>query len=67
MFARFPLHAMRSDDRHMRLADWWPADADPVVVFEMPGELTLMPLGWTCVKRLGKGARQPTTAFFRRS
>jgi 16S rRNA (guanine966-N2)-methyltransferase len=49
-----------------RMADWWPAAADPVVVFEMPGELTLSPEGWSCVKRLGKGPRQPTTAFFRR-
>ncbi len=49
-----------------RMAEWWPAGADPVVVFEMPGELTLEPPGWSCVKRLGKGARQPTTAFFRR-
>lgn len=38
---------------------------DPVVVFEMPGELTLAPAGWTCVKRLGKGARQPTVCFFK--
>ncbi|MBW8781744.1 MAG: RsmD family RNA methyltransferase [Verrucomicrobia bacterium] len=50
-----------------RMADWWPAEADPVVVFEMPGELTLEPRGWTCVKRLGKGARQPTVAFYRRA
>lgn len=50
-----------------RMAAWWPADADPVIVFEMPGELTLEPAGWTCVKRLGKGARQPTTCFYRRS
>ena len=49
-----------------RMAVWWPADADPVIVFEMPGELTLEPAGWSCVKRLGKGARQPTTAFFRK-
>lgn len=49
-----------------RMAEWWPAGADPVVVFEMPGEVTLEPPGWSCVKRLGKGARQPTTAFFRR-
>jgi 16S rRNA (guanine966-N2)-methyltransferase len=49
-----------------RMADWWPADADPVVVFEMPGDQTLEPSGWTCVKRLGKGAHQPTVAFFRR-
>jgi hypothetical protein len=25
MFARFPLHATRPNDRFMRLADWWPA------------------------------------------
>lgn len=49
-----------------RMAAWWPADADPVIIFEMPGELTLEPAGWSCVKRLGKGARQPTTCFFRR-
>lgn len=41
---------------------------DPVIVFEMPGEITLEPpSGWVCVKRLGKGARQPTVAFFRRA
>jgi 16S rRNA (guanine966-N2)-methyltransferase len=40
---------------------------DPVIVFEMPGELTLQPAGWTCVRRLGKGARQPTAAFFRKA
>ena len=39
--------------------------ADPLVVFEMPGELTISPEGWTCVKRLGKGARQPTVCVFR--
>jgi len=39
--------------------------ADPLVVFEMPGELTICPEGWTCVKRLGKGARQPTICIFR--
>jgi 16S rRNA (guanine966-N2)-methyltransferase len=50
-----------------RMADWWTANADPVVIFEMPGDVTLEPSGWTCVKRLGKGAHQPTTAFFRRS
>lgn len=40
---------------------------DPVIVFEMPGEIDLRPEGWTCVRRLGKGARQPTAAFFRRA
>jgi 16S rRNA (guanine966-N2)-methyltransferase len=38
-----------------------------LVVFEMPGETTLAPPGWTCAKRLGRGARQPSVAFFRRS
>lgn len=38
---------------------------DPLVVFEMPGEITLTPEGWTCVKRLGRGARQPTIGIFR--
>ncbi len=39
---------------------------DPVIVFEMPGEQELAPEGWSCVKRLGKGARQPTVCFFKR-
>ena len=39
---------------------------DPLVIFEMPGELSLEPPGWNCVKRLGKGARQPTIAIYRR-
>ena len=50
-----------------RMAQWWPAADDPVVVFEMPGEVTLAPPGWSCVKRLGKGARQPTVCFYRRT
>ncbi|WP_052362298.1 RsmD family RNA methyltransferase [Geminisphaera colitermitum] len=42
--------------------------ADPVVVFEMPGEIELKPPGWVCVKRLGgKGAHQPSVCFFRRA
>jgi 16S rRNA (guanine966-N2)-methyltransferase len=40
---------------------------DPVIIFEMPGALTLAaPAGWECVKRLGKGARQPTVAFYKK-
>jgi 16S rRNA (guanine966-N2)-methyltransferase len=38
---------------------------DPIVVFEYPGELELLPEGWTLVKRIGRGARQPTVGFFR--
>jgi 16S rRNA (guanine966-N2)-methyltransferase len=38
-----------------------------VILFELPGELTLTaPAGWECVKRLGKGARQPTAAFYKK-
>ena len=44
-----------------------PADWKGLVVFEMPGEESLGPAGWTCVKRLGRGARQPSVAFFARS
>jgi len=38
-----------------------------LVVFEMPGEAKLEPQGWACVKRLGRGARQPSVAFLARS
>jgi 16S rRNA (guanine966-N2)-methyltransferase len=34
-----------------------------LVVFEMPGEVELEPPGWACVKRLGRGSRQPSVAF----
>jgi 16S rRNA (guanine966-N2)-methyltransferase len=50
-----------------RLAEVLAPKPDALVVFEMPGELELAPAGWTCLKRLGKGARQPTVAFFRRA
>jgi 16S rRNA (guanine966-N2)-methyltransferase len=48
-----------------RLDEMLAAHPDPLIVFELPGELTLTPAGWTCVKRLGKGPRQPTAAIFR--
>lgn len=51
-----------------RLGELLNAVHDPVVVFEMPGEIDLKPEGWTCVKRLGSGGkRQPVVAFFRAS
>jgi 16S rRNA (guanine966-N2)-methyltransferase len=43
-----------------------PADWGGLVVFEMPGEETLEAPGWMCAKRLGRGVRQPSVAFFRR-
>ena len=50
-----------------KLTGWLAGKADPVIGFEMPGEITLEPAGWVCVRRLGKGARQPTAAFFKRA
>lgn len=49
-----------------RLAAALAPNPDAIVVFELPGEIELAPPGWTLLKRLGKGARQPTVAFFRR-
>jgi len=50
-----------------KFSRFFPGDRSPLVVFEMPGEVELKPIAWECVKRLGKGARQPTVAFFRRT
>ena len=50
-----------------RLTDALAAKPDALVVFELPGELDLAPQCWELMKRLGKGARQPTVAFFRRA
>ncbi len=38
-----------------------------LILLELPGEISLTPPGWECVKRLGKGRRQPTVAAFRRA
>jgi 16S rRNA (guanine966-N2)-methyltransferase len=50
-----------------RLESLLAAKPEALVVFEMPGELELAPAGWVCLKRLGKGGRQPTAAVFRAS
>ena len=50
-----------------RLTDVLAGKPDAIVVLEMPGEIELAPPGWALLKRLGKGARQPTVGFFRRS
>ena len=49
-----------------RLAEVLAPKPDAIVAFELPGELDLTPPGWALLKRLGKGVRQPTVAFFRR-
>ncbi|MBE36637.1 MAG: 16S rRNA (guanine(966)-N(2))-methyltransferase RsmD [Opitutaceae bacterium] len=49
------------------LAKLLAAHPDPWIVFEMPGEIELAPEGWELVKRLGKGARQPSVRFYRRA
>lgn len=50
-----------------RLSEVLAPNLEALVVFELPGELELAPPGWTLIKRLGKGARQPTVAFFQRA
>lgn len=50
-----------------RLTEVLATKPEAIVVFELPGEIDLAPEGWTLLKRLGKGARQPTVTFFRRS
>lgn len=49
-----------------KLAEVLAPKPEALVVFELPGELELAPVGWRLRKRLGKGARQPTVAFFER-
>ena len=50
-----------------RLGEMLATKPDAIVVFEVPGEMELSPPGWMLVKRLGKGARQPTVVFFQRA
>lgn len=50
-----------------RLTEALASKPDALVVFELPGDIELAPAGWTLRKRLGKGARQPTVAFFQRA
>ena len=50
-----------------RLAETLASNHDALVVFEAPGECEVKPEGWVMLKRLGKGARQPTVLFFRRA
>lgn len=50
-----------------RLSAALPVAVDPLVLFEMPGETELTIPGWTCVKRLGKGRRQPSVCYFKRT
>lgn len=40
---------------------------DPVVVFEMPGDLALPWPGWGVARRLGRGAGQPTAVVYRKA
>jgi len=49
-----------------RLGEVLASKPEALIVFEYPGELELASAGWTLLKRLGKGARQPTVGFFRR-
>jgi 16S rRNA (guanine966-N2)-methyltransferase len=54
-------------DLFARFSEVFAAQPDALVIFEMPGEIEIQPAGWTLLKRLGKGARQPTVAFLQRA
>ena len=51
-----------------KAAGWLAASKDPIIVFEMPGEVVVdAPDGWTIARRLGgRGARQPSVCFYLR-
>ncbi len=50
-----------------RLAELLAPVPEALVVFELPGEIELAPPGWDCLRRIGKGAHQPTVAIFSRA
>jgi len=52
LFARLSTHLANRDDA--------------LVIFKMPGAMSLSPPGWSCIKRLG-AAGQPNAVFFRRT
>ncbi len=56
-----------SDRLFCGLAELLGKHEDPWILFEMPGEIELTPEGWEMMKRLGKGARQPSVCFYRRA
>ncbi len=48
-----------------RLARALAGKRDAIVTLEMPGQAEFEPEGWELIKRLRKGRRQPTAAFYR--
>lgn len=48
-----------------RLGEQLAGHPEALVVFELPGGMELAPPGWTCLKELGRGVRQPTVKIFR--
>ncbi|MCF3651168.1 RsmD family RNA methyltransferase [Synoicihabitans lomoniglobus] len=62
----YPIIAEVAPAIFARLSELLGQNADALVLFELPGGLELNPAGWACVRRIGKGVRQPTVAVFRR-
>lgn len=62
----YPIIAEIAPKVFAKLSELLPAETDAVVLFELPGGTDIAPEGWECVRRIGKGARQPTVAVFRR-
>ena len=62
----YPIIAEVAPKIFARLTEILASKADALVLFELPGGTEISPEGWACVRRIGKGARQPTVAIFRR-
>lgn len=55
-----------ASDLFQKMTVYLASDPQALILFEHPGELMLDSPGWVCLKRLGKGARQPTVGIYRR-
>ena len=62
----YPLIAEVAPKVFARLTEILGSKPDALVLFELPGGHEISADGWDCVRRIGKGARQPTVAIFRR-
>ena len=62
----YPLIASIVEPLFERLSVLLAPNPEALVLFELPGGTEIAPGGWECVRRIGKGARQPTVAIFRR-
>jgi 16S rRNA (guanine966-N2)-methyltransferase len=63
----YPIIGAVAEPLFERLTQLLASKLDALVCFELPGGTQVVPVGWECLRRIGKGARQPTVAIFRRA